>query len=151
MYQVKTDGGAGFRLYEAEMGRLASQRLSIESALREAIDRDELELHYQPIWALPGRTLQALEALVRWRHPERGLVGPDEFIPVAEQSGLIVELGEWVLAEACGQMRRWREALPGAALPPVARQHRRAPARRPRAAAADRRPCWRRTGSRRTA
>jgi EAL domain-containing protein (putative c-di-GMP-specific phosphodiesterase class I) len=78
--------------------------------LRKALERGEFKLNYQPRLALDDLRVEAVEALLRWPHPQRGLVAPDEFIPLAEQSGLIVDIGDWVLREACAQVRRWRDA-----------------------------------------
>jgi EAL domain-containing protein (putative c-di-GMP-specific phosphodiesterase class I) len=126
MYAAKSAGRGGYRLFEPDMHLRAVRRLSTESALRYAIAHDELELHYQPIWSLDPQRCTGLEALVRWRHPERGLVAPSEFIPIAEQSELILEIGDWVLARACRQMQEWRslygEGVPSVAVNVAARQ-----------------------------
>jgi EAL domain-containing protein (putative c-di-GMP-specific phosphodiesterase class I) len=82
--------------------------VAIERALRHALHAGELRLHYQPVVALDDGTLQSLEALVRWEHPERGLLLPDEFVPIAEESELILQLGAWTMREACEQAQRWR-------------------------------------------
>jgi diguanylate cyclase (GGDEF)-like protein len=108
MYQVKQAGGHGRRLYEPEMSRRSAQRRSTETALSHAIANDELELCYQPIWSLRRSRLDGFEALVRWRHPQRGLLMPTDFIPLAEQTGLSVNIGEWVLGVVCRQLRRWQ-------------------------------------------
>jgi diguanylate cyclase (GGDEF)-like protein/PAS domain S-box-containing protein len=114
MYQAKDSGRNNFQFYESHMHTRLVERLALKNDLRRALDRDEFELHYQPI--LDARTLRvvAAEALVRWRHPSRGLVPPDQFIGAAEENGLIVPLGEWVLRHACAQAalwsrRRWRD------------------------------------------
>ena len=88
----------------------AAKRLSLEADLRKALERQEFTLNYQPRLALKTLEVEAVEALLRWSHPQRGMVPPDEFIPLAEQSGLIVEIGDWVLREACAQARRWGAA-----------------------------------------
>ncbi|HET6866997.1 MAG TPA: EAL domain-containing protein [Solirubrobacteraceae bacterium] len=103
MYQAKRRGG-GIESY-AETGEL-----ELEARLREAVQRAGLALHYQPVIALADGTLRSLEALVRWEHPERGLQAPKEFLPVAEEIGLIVEIDMWVIAEACRTLERWRSA-----------------------------------------
>jgi diguanylate cyclase (GGDEF)-like protein len=113
MYRAKEEGRGRHALFDKAMLERAVAQLSLEGQLRHAVARRELELHYQPICALPGRGLAAVEALVRWRHAERGLVPPAEFIPIAEQSGLIVEIGDWVLGEACRQLAEWRRDAPG--------------------------------------
>jgi EAL domain-containing protein (putative c-di-GMP-specific phosphodiesterase class I) len=82
----------------------------MEADLRKALERGEFSLYYQPRLALKDLRVEAVEALLRWRHPQRGFVAPDEFIPLAEQTGLIVEIGDWALREACAQARRWRDA-----------------------------------------
>jgi diguanylate cyclase (GGDEF)-like protein len=112
MYRAKERGKSRVELYDARLRERAVRRLSIESALHRAIERDELRLHYQPQIDLASGRIVAWEALVRWEHPERGLLEPGEFIVVAEETGLIVALGAWVLAEACGQAMRWT-SLPG--------------------------------------
>jgi diguanylate cyclase (GGDEF)-like protein len=106
---VRDAGGVGF--YSARLNAAAVTRLAIESDLRRALERDdELELHYQPKFDARSGSLAGCEALVRWRHPERGLIGPAEFVPVAEETGLVDALGAWVLAEASRAARRWQDA-----------------------------------------
>jgi diguanylate cyclase (GGDEF)-like protein len=110
MYGGKQSRGDGYRFFTPEMNRRALERLETESALRRALAGDELTLVYQPVVDLGTGRVCAVEALVRWRHPELGLLGPAEFLEVAEATGLIVPLGAWVLRTACGHARRWREA-----------------------------------------
>jgi diguanylate cyclase (GGDEF)-like protein/PAS domain S-box-containing protein len=107
MYRAKARGGDGFVVYTADMSEGAKNRLSMENALFHAIERDELLLHYQPLISARTGRLAGAEALIRWKHPERGLVSPGEFIPIAEETGLIGPLGEWVLRTACTQMKAW--------------------------------------------
>jgi EAL domain-containing protein (putative c-di-GMP-specific phosphodiesterase class I) len=90
----------------------AVERMQTAMALRGALERDEFRLHYQPIVDLIGGKIVGVEALLRWQHPERGLLSPDAFIPIAEEAGLIVPIGEWVLREACQQGQRWHERFP---------------------------------------
>ncbi|MDD3481790.1 EAL domain-containing protein [Azovibrio restrictus] len=109
MYSAKAAGRANFQFFVPEMNVRAFERMMLENALRRGLERQELVLHYQPqVEARSGRLI-GCEALVRWQHPEMGLVPPAHFIPVAEDSGLIVSLGEWVLAEACRQQVRWAD------------------------------------------
>jgi EAL domain-containing protein (putative c-di-GMP-specific phosphodiesterase class I) len=96
--------------FEERMNAEAVARLTLDRDLRVAIERGELELHYQPKLELASGEIRGAEALVRWRHPVHGLIAPDRFIPLAEESGFIEQLGHWTLREACRQMRRWRDA-----------------------------------------
>lgn len=117
MYHAKALGRARHVLFDSTMLDSAVARLELESDLRGAIERDELQIHYQPIAALENKKITGFEALVRWQHPTRGLVPPTEFIPAAEETGLILELGRWVLRNACRQMHEWHVRFP--ANPPL--------------------------------
>jgi diguanylate cyclase (GGDEF)-like protein len=112
MYQAKESGRARTSMFADSMRTRAVRRLETELALRRAITHGELRLHYQPIVSLPGGSIAGVEALVRWEHPTDGIISPADFIPIAEETGLIVPLGEWVLGEACRQARTWRQAHP---------------------------------------
>jgi len=113
MYRAKGAGGSWFELYDVGLGNAASQRLAMETALHKALERDEMELHYQPQFDCDSGKLVGFEALLRWRHPERGLLGPDAFLGIAEETGLIVPIGDWVLRTACAQAQQWRRDFPG--------------------------------------
>ena len=110
MYRAKQTGPDGMAFFSEDMNQRAIDRLNLEAGLRRAIDRDELLLYYQPKVNIESGTIIGAEALVRWRHPERGLVPPAEFVPVAEESGLIVHVSNWVLEAACRQIRQWMDA-----------------------------------------
>jgi predicted signal transduction protein with EAL and GGDEF domain len=106
LYRAKADGRGVFRLFEADMDKKLRERRALQKDLRSAVERDELVLHYQPQAVISGE-ITGFEALVRWRHPERGMVSPGLFIPVAEDSGLIIPIGEWILREACREAASW--------------------------------------------
>jgi diguanylate cyclase (GGDEF)-like protein len=107
MYRAKSHGGSQFQFYEYGMEAELVRRVELERDLRKAIDKGELVLHYQPQIDLKTGNLMGAEALVRWNHPERGFMSPEEFIPLAEESGLIIPLGEWVLNKSCEQIKLW--------------------------------------------
>jgi len=107
LYDAKANGRNDFRFFRNELLEVADTQRTAENELRDAIDREEFELHYQPVVDVKTRTLYGVEALIRWRHPTRGLIGPDKFIPLAESTGLIVPLGEWILQRACADAASW--------------------------------------------
>jgi diguanylate cyclase (GGDEF)-like protein len=112
MYHSKNKGRNCYTLFTADMREFATRQLALENELRRAIVGEELILHYQPILSLQSGELVGFEALVRWQHPALGMVSPVEFIPLAEETGLIVPLGAWVLEAACHQLKRWQTCLP---------------------------------------
>jgi diguanylate cyclase (GGDEF)-like protein/PAS domain S-box-containing protein len=116
MYRSKEDGRNTYRFYDAEMTRSARERLVLETNLRQAIAQQEFVLHYQPQVDVASGEMVGVEALVRWDHPVSGLISPIRFIPLAEENGLILPLGEWVLFTACAQARAWHET---AGMPPL--------------------------------
>ncbi|MDP2155400.1 MAG: EAL domain-containing protein [Sulfuricella sp.] len=115
MYSAKEYGRNHFRFYTTDMNALAIERFAMEGALRRAMEREEFTLHYQPQVDIKSGRVVGVEALLRWNHPERGLVPPNEFVPLLEENNLIIPVGEWVLRTACAQCRAWQDA----GLPPL--------------------------------
>jgi diguanylate cyclase (GGDEF)-like protein len=111
MYRAK-DEGSGYKMFDPAMHERALGRLEAENNLRRAVEAGEFVVHYQPIVGLQSGEVFAVEALVRWEHPERGLLGPDEFVPMAEESGLVVLMGEQIFREACLRAKEWQEEYP---------------------------------------
>jgi diguanylate cyclase (GGDEF)-like protein len=114
MYHAKEQGKARYAIFDPCMYQRTLQLLQLERDLRKAIENHEFILYYQPIVSLVTGQIAGFEALIRWQHPERGFISPQEFIPIAEDTGLIVPLGDWVLREACQQLKQWQETLPAA-------------------------------------
>src|SRR5207302_132910 len=111
---AKANGKACSALYDQALETHAIERLELEGDLRHALALAQFQLYYQPVIALGNETITGFEALLRWNHPERGLVQPVDFIPVAEQTGLIIPIGQWVLEQACLQAREWQVQFPRA-------------------------------------
>jgi EAL domain-containing protein (putative c-di-GMP-specific phosphodiesterase class I) len=112
MYAAKLDGKGKYRIFDSQMHLAAVDRLALEQDLRVALETGQLIVHYQPVVRLNKGQIIGVEALVRWQHPERGLLEPDDFISIAEETGLIRPLGRWVLHEACRQMAVWQSLRP---------------------------------------
>ena len=119
LYRAKADGRGTYRFFETGMDARAQARRLLELDLRLALQRGEFEVHYQPIRDIASDAIVVCEALVRWRHPQRGLIAPNQFIPLAEETGLIAQLGDWVLRQACRDAARWSKACVAVNLSPV--------------------------------
>ena len=112
MNRARVANGPGFEVFDSDMRATVDARRKLEIAVRHGIERGEFELYYQPILSIDTNVIHGFEALIRWNHPERGVVPPYEFIPLAEDSGLIIPLGEWILHEACSQLAEWQRTYP---------------------------------------
>jgi diguanylate cyclase (GGDEF)-like protein len=111
LYQAKSEGRRRHRFFQQDLQRAAMERRELEADLRSALAENQLEVHYQPLVDISGRRVTGFEALLRWRHPTRGLIPPNDFIPIAEANGLIMPIGEWVLRTACAEAASWPEEI----------------------------------------
>jgi len=119
MHRAKKQGPGTCAIFDAAMHKQAMKTLRLETELRRALDRQELRLHYQPIVSMSTRKIKGFEALVRWQHPQSGLLRPGEFLPVAEESDLVVSISHWAIDQACKQLAKWRRQFPDKSLPSV--------------------------------
>jgi EAL domain-containing protein (putative c-di-GMP-specific phosphodiesterase class I) len=112
LYRAKADGGGVFAVFDPDVDQQGLERLEHEADLRRALECGEFHIAYQPIVDITSQKILAVEALLRWNHPERGVLYPPDFLPLADETGLIIPLGKWVIEEACRQMRRWQDQYP---------------------------------------
>jgi len=112
MYQAKHNGRGQYAIFDPGMHSRAMQRLQLENDLRKALEQEQFVLYYQPIMNLKTLMIYGFETLIRWNHPHRGLVSPQEFIPIAEEIGLIIPMGKWILRTACQQLATWLATFP---------------------------------------
>jgi Amt family ammonium transporter len=114
MYRAKTTGKSKYKVFSRKLHRMAHDALQLENDLKKALERNEFTLHYQPIICTTTETIKGFEALIRWQHPTRGMLPPNDFIPIAEDTGLIVPIGQWVIETACRQLKEWQTRIAGA-------------------------------------
>jgi EAL domain-containing protein (putative c-di-GMP-specific phosphodiesterase class I) len=114
MYRAKTTGKSRFKVFSNKLFKMTRDALQLENDLKKALERNEFVLHYQPIICPRTEKIKGFEALIRWEHPTRGMISPHDFIPVAEEMGLIIPIGQWVIETACCQLKDWQTQIGGA-------------------------------------